>query len=112
MIQVAAERVPGIEIRLWPESKAVVGERAASIPKDGGIDDAANDLDDRLIAPICVRGEQPQAVAGGADVGRQNGGTEDGGTENGGTVERWNGGTGQSPFSRRYTIRRAIIRCI
>lgn len=74
MIQVAAERVSGIEVRLRSESKAVVGERAASIPKDGGIDDAADDLDDRLIGPIRVRGEQAQAVAGAADVGKWNGG--------------------------------------
>ena len=74
MIQVAAEGVPGIEIRLRPESKAVVGELAASIPEDGSIDDAADDLDDRLIAPIRLRGEQAEAVAGAADVGRPNGG--------------------------------------
>lgn len=74
MIQVAAERVSGIEIRLRPESKAVVGERAASIPEDSGVDDAADDLDDRLIAPIRVRGEQAEAVASAADVGKRNGG--------------------------------------
>jgi hypothetical protein len=74
MIQVAPERLPGIEIRFRPESKAVVGERAASIPEDSGVDDAADDLDDRLMAPICVRGEQAEAVAGAADVGRRNGG--------------------------------------
>ena len=74
MIQVAAEGVPGIEIRLRPESKAVVGELAASIPEDGGIDDAADDLDDLLIAPIRLRGEQAEAVAGTPDVGRRNGG--------------------------------------
>jgi len=74
MIQVAPERLSGIEIRLRPESKAVVGEPAASIPEESGVDDAADDLDDRLMAPIRVRGEQAEAVAGGADVGRRNGG--------------------------------------
>lgn len=79
VIQVPAERVTGIEIRLRPKAEAIVGERAASFPENISIDDAAGDLDDRLIAPVRTRGEESEAVAGASD--------------NDGAMDRWNGGT-------------------
>ena len=63
MVEESARCVTGIEVGLGAEAKAIVGERAASLPKNVGGNDAADDLNDRLALTKRPRGDETQPVA-------------------------------------------------
>jgi hypothetical protein len=67
VIHVPAELVAGVKIRLRPEAEAVVGECAASLPENPGVNDAPDELEDCLIRLVRPHGEQSCTVEGGTN---------------------------------------------
>jgi hypothetical protein len=67
VVEKSSRFVTGIEVGLRSEAKAIVGERAAPLPKNVGGDDAADDLDDGSARVKRPCGDDSQPVADRSD---------------------------------------------